>query len=116
MKRLIATSIALLALCGCTPNSKTPDQIRQDATNATATASQDVKAVAQGVSDGLKSTKTIHINSASQDDLQTLPGIDATSANRIINGRPYNATSDLVDRHILSKPEYDRLSGHIDAQ
>jgi DNA uptake protein ComE-like DNA-binding protein len=116
MKRLIVTSIALLALCGCTPNSKTPDQIRSDAANATATASQDVKAVAQGVSDGLKSTKTIHINSASESDLETLPGVDATSATRIINGRPYNATNDLVDRHIVSQAEYDRLAGHIDAQ
>ena len=60
MKRAIITTACLLALCGCTPNAKTPDNIRQDAADATASAArgaaiatQDAKAAVQGVQDGL---------------------------------------------------------------
>ncbi len=122
MKRLIFTTVSLLALAGCTPNPKTPEQIRQDAANATKSADHvadvataDARAAVQGVQDGLK-LGTVNINSASRDDLTALPGVDGSTADAIISGRPYHSPSDLLDRHLVSRSEYDRISGKINAR
>ncbi len=122
MKRLLITTISLIALCGCNQNQKTPDQIRQDAANATdsaakaaAVATADAKAAVQGVQDSLNSNHGTNINSATRDSLTALPGLSGAAADRIIAGRPYTATTDLVDRHILSGTEYDRISSRINA-
>jgi DNA uptake protein ComE-like DNA-binding protein len=115
-------SIGLIALCGCNNNTKTPDQIRQDAANATtsatkvaAVATEDAKAAVQGVQDGLKLAHPVNINSASHDDLTSLPGMDSRTADKIIEGRPYTSTADLVGRHIVSDTEFDHISSRITA-
>jgi hypothetical protein len=122
MKRLILTTISL-ALCGCTPNSKTPDQIRQDAANATASASrdaavaaQDAKAAVQGIQDGLHSIKPLNINTASEADLESLPGIDPVTAGKIMAHRPYASPAEMVDHHAISRAEYDRIANKVVAQ
>ena len=120
MKRIVLTTVGILALCGCTPNSKTPEQIRQDAANVTdsaarsaAKATEDARAAVQGVQDGLKNLSPTNINTASEADLAALPGMSVASADKIIAGRPYASASDLLSRHIVSTAEYDRLSGKI---
>jgi DNA uptake protein ComE-like DNA-binding protein len=122
MKRLIITTISLVALCGCNQNAKTPDQIRQDAQNATnqatkvaAVATEDAKAAVQGVQDGLNLGHPININTAARDSIASLPGVTGTTADKIIEGRPYTSTSDLVGRHIVTGTEYDRISNRITA-
>ena len=112
MKR-IALTIGLLALTGCTQNSRSPDAIRQDTANATATATRDAKAVAQGVFDGLKQKGPVNINRATKPQLETLPGIDNALADRIIAGRPYNTSLELRRRDILNKAEYSRIADNI---
>jgi DNA uptake protein ComE-like DNA-binding protein len=42
------------------------------------------------------SGRLIDINSASQGELESLPGIGPTLARRIIEGRPYRAVDDLL--------------------
>jgi hypothetical protein len=121
MKRfgLPILTIYLLALAGCSTNQNpTPEQIRQDAAKVTRTAAQDTKAAVQGVVDGLKkpvngANNTVNINGANADQLQTLPGIDAARARRIIDHRPYDHADDLVSRHIVSQDEYDRISSQV---
>lgn len=121
MKRILIGSIALLCLVGCynQPNPS-PETIRQDTAKATSEAVRDAKAVAKGVADGLKQQKgpkgAVDINSASASDLETLPGIDALRAQKIIDGRPYKDPSDLERRHIVGTSEYDRISGQLVAQ
>ena len=105
-----------VVLVGCTPHDRSPDQIREDAARATSTAARDTKAVVQGVVEGVKQQRTININRASDDDLKSLPGIDAAAAHRIIANRPYSDSYDLVKRHIISRAEYDRISGKIEAR
>lgn len=108
--------LGLLALAGCRPAPKTPDQIRQDTANTTRTAVRDGKAVAQGIFDGLKTHGPMNINRASKADLETLPGIDSAAADRIIARRPYKDSSELRSRHILSHTEYDRIATKIEAR
>lgn len=123
MKRTILTTITLLALCGCTPNSKTPEAIRQDAADATATASrgaavaaQDAKAAVQGIQDGLHAVKPLNINTASEADLETLPGVDPVTAGKIISHRPYASPLEMLDRHVISRTGYDRVANKVVAQ
>lgn len=107
---------AAFILAGCTTHDRSPDEIREQTAHATATAARDAKAIAQGVVEGVKEERTININRASADDLESLPGIDDATANRIIDHRPYSDSSDLVKRHIISHDEYDRISGKIEAR
>jgi len=116
MRLFILVPLTLLALPGCTPHDRSPDEIREQTARATSTAARDAKAVAQGVVQGIKEQRTININRASADDLQKLPGIDDAAAQRIIDHRPYSDSGDLVKRRVLSRAEYDRIAGKIEAR
>ncbi len=108
--------LTLLALTACTPHDRSPDEIREQTARATSTAVRDAKAVTQGVVEGVKQQRTININRASADDLKVLPGIDDAAAQRIIDHRPYTDSDDLVKRHVISRAEYDRIAGKIEAR
>jgi DNA uptake protein ComE-like DNA-binding protein len=125
MKAMLLGTIALLCLAGCSQANPSPETIRRDTAKATSEAITDAKAVAKGVADGVKQhqdhgsggTSTgININSASVNDLESLPGVDAVRARRIIDGRPYDDPSDLVKKRVVSKAEYDRIAGQITTQ
>jgi DNA uptake protein ComE-like DNA-binding protein len=51
----------------------------------------------------------IELNTATAAQLQTLPGITATYARRIIAGRPYKVKHELETRKILPAPVYRRI-------
>jgi DNA uptake protein ComE-like DNA-binding protein len=110
-------TLALVAFTGCsTPEKRSPDAIRENTAKATAAATRDVKAVAKGVVEGLREKGPVNINRASADDLATLPGIDDATANKIIAGRPYQNSYDLVKRHLITKAEYDHIANRIAAK
>lgn len=58
----------------------------------------------------------VDINSASRDQLKTLPGIGDAEAKRIIAGRPYHSTADLAERGVLPTGVYIALKGRIIAK
>jgi DNA uptake protein ComE-like DNA-binding protein len=115
MKLVLLLPFALL-LAGCTPSQRNPDEIRHEAAKATTEVAHDAKAVVQGVSDGLKNHASVNINSAPAADIEKLPGIDAPIARRIVAGRPYASSDELVKRHLVSKSEYDRIASQIVAE
>ena len=53
------------------------------------------------------------INSATVDQLQTLPGIGAAYAKRIVAGRPYSSKNQLVTKGILPRSVYDKIQSRI---
>ena len=121
MKTMLLGAIALLGLAGCqTQTNPSPEQIRENTAKATGEVVRDTKAVAKGIADGVKQqtdkARPIDINRASSDDLKTLPGVDDARAQKIIDGRPYHDTDDLVKNHVVSKAEYDRISDKVVAQ
>ena len=67
-------TLTLIPLAACTTGKRSPDAIRQDTARATSEAAKDVKAVAQGVVEGLKQKGPVNINKASKRDLEIAAG------------------------------------------
>jgi len=110
--------VALIAalVTGCTTHDRSPDAIREQTAHATSTAVRDAKAVTQGIVQGIKQQRTTNINKASAKDLSALDGIDDETADRIIEHRPYHDSYELVKQKIISKAEYNRIAGKIEAR
>ncbi|HEX4154248.1 MAG TPA: helix-hairpin-helix domain-containing protein [Acidobacteriaceae bacterium] len=58
----------------------------------------------------------IDINTATADQLKTLPGIGREYAKRIIAGRPYSAKNQLLTRGIIPQGAYNRIADQIVAR
>ncbi len=60
-------------------------------------------------SSGTSSTAKISINSASEKDLDTLPSVGAVTAQKIINGRPYQSIDDLLSKKVVSNSVFTKI-------
>jgi competence protein ComEA len=63
-----------------------------------------------------KNADLIEINSAPKLELMTLPGIGDADAQRIIDGRPYRAKAQLVEKNIIPQATYDKIADSIIAK
>lgn len=109
LSALIIYFVVILIAC----SNQNPDQIRQKTAEETATIKRDSKAVAQGIKDGLSNKRSIDLNRASKSDLESLPGINTHTADRIVAERPYANTHQLVTRRILSEDEYSQIQDRL---
>jgi DNA uptake protein ComE-like DNA-binding protein len=58
----------------------------------------------------------INLNTASKDDLMTLPGVDENTAQKIIDNRPYSSPKDLVKKGVVSKSEFKQIKKQVTAK
>jgi competence protein ComEA len=54
-------------------------------------------------------SKLVNINAATQKELESIAGIGAVTAEKIINGRPYQELAELVSRKIISAKLYTQI-------
>jgi competence protein ComEA len=58
----------------------------------------------------------IDINSASVEQLDTLPGIGEARAKAIVKGRPYKGKNELLDKSIIPSSVYNNIKDRIIAK
>ena len=76
------------------------------------------KVLTQGIYDKIKDKITIkvNLNTASADELDSLPGIGEKRSDAIIKGRPYKAAGDLVTKKVLTQGIFDKIKGFVDVK
>jgi DNA uptake protein ComE-like DNA-binding protein len=115
MKRpLAALVICLAGLTGCFSNNT--DSLKEHTADATAAAKRDAGAIASGIVEGLQRKGPLDINSASPRQLEALPGMTPGLAHAVVASRPYADASDLYKKHVLSKPQFNRIRAQIIAK
>jgi DNA uptake protein ComE-like DNA-binding protein len=108
-----------LFVAGCNTKSSSPEQVRQKTAEATSQLKEDAQAVAEGVREGLARPSADHplnLNSASKNQLLSLPGITGDTADRIIAARPYTSTHELLEKHIISRDEFNKIADSISVE
>lgn len=90
-----------------------------DARVAAKNAEQAVNDVAAGVKQGLDTkgqpagSGRVDLNSASEADLASLPGISVNKAKQIIDHRPYVSSHDLVKSGVLTEGQFEEIAPKV---
>jgi competence protein ComEA len=113
--RVSIVVLLLAALAGCTQQQRSQD-LKEQTAQATADVKRDANAIAAGISEGWSRDKQLDLNTATKDQLLSLPGVTAAEADRVIAGRPYSEARDVVTRHIMPKTEYDKIADRVTAK
>lgn len=74
---------------------------------------QTVQANTQAVAGVNNNPAKVNINTASQAELEALPGIGPVSATKIIEGRPYQQTEELLGKKVIGKSVYDKIKDSL---
>jgi DNA uptake protein ComE-like DNA-binding protein len=106
--------VALMALTAC--QQQNSQDLREQTAKTTAELKSNAKAVAQGVKEGWNRNKSLDLNTATKDQLLSLPDLTEAQADKIIASRPYDDPNDLVKRRILRKAEYDKIADQVTAK
>ncbi len=63
--------------------------------------------------DSDSSNDVININEASSAELESLPGVGKVTAQKIIDGRPYQDIKDLVTRKVVTETVFEKIKDSI---
>lgn len=55
----------------------------------------------------------VNINQASESELEALPGVGSATAAKIISGRPYQSTDELLSKKVVGKSVFDKIKDSV---
>jgi competence protein ComEA len=112
MKQKVAVSLLVLFVTVCLVSGSAFAQAKDTGKKANPPAASSQKTEKKGET----KTQLIDINSASKQELMSLPGIGDAYSQKIIQNRPYRGKNDLVRKNIIPQATYDKISGQIIAK
>lgn len=62
---------------------------------------------------GVSANAKVNINTASQAELEALPGIGPVTASKIISDRPYQASEDLLNKKVVNKSVFEKIKEQL---
>ena len=68
------------------------------------------------VREGWSRDKQLDLNTATREQLLSLPGVTSAEADLVIAGRPHNKPGEVVTRRIMAKAEYDKIADRVRAK
>jgi DNA uptake protein ComE-like DNA-binding protein len=81
-----------------------------------APAKSDAKPAAKDDKKDAMGHEPLDLNTASEADLKTIPGIGDAYAKKIVQNRPYKRKDELVQKKVLPKATYDKIKDHVIAK
>jgi competence protein ComEA len=110
MRHKLASILLVVFVSLCLVGGSAFGQAKDTGKKATPPAASSQKAEKKSQSE------LIDINSASKQELMSLPGIGDAYSQKIIDNRPYRGKNDLVRKNIVPQATYDKISGQIIAK
>jgi competence protein ComEA len=113
------TAIGLMAaspLMAQTPQPATGGAMQKAAPAAPAAATKAAPATTGAAATAAKQAELIDINSATEAQLSTLPGVAKARSEAIIKGRPYKGKDELLAKKIVPENVYNDIKDKIIAK